>query len=78
MGGRVASKMMVSGEWRRVASQVGVTRGFMGIRLSRVWVRRCGDQMRSPFGRCPHLRIEIWGHPASDRFNQLGIVFASV
>jgi hypothetical protein len=57
----VASRMMVLGSWRRVASHVGVTRGFMEIRLLLGRLRKAGGQVRSAFGRCPHLRIEIWG-----------------
>src|SRR5882762_10472551 len=64
-GGRVASRMMVLGFWRRVDSHVGVTRGFMKIRLRLGRIGAVGVHMRSSFGRCPHLRIEIWGtrHP---------------
>src|ERR1700687_4866804 len=59
-GGGVASRMMVSGSWRRAESHSGVTRGVMVIRLLRGRVGAVEVPMRSSFGRCPHLRIEIW------------------
>ena len=53
--------MIVVGSWRRAASHDGVTRGFMEIDYRVGGLRKTGDQVRSSFGRCPHLRIEIWG-----------------